>query len=449
MSTYAARWSEIDDQLEEVKRKALENQAAGWGKPVVEEKYEAVADGLNDYIQFRNQALAESLKLLKESSSSATAKSQRDKWSQFHRAKGQEAFKRISGLVKDEKEHLFFRTFVESLASQESGFFILLSQSPLAWWQGRTLEWRREFEDQEEFLLDKWEEYEDRDKSIDDKVDDVTKEILEIFQKALQQAVYDNKKAAEKLREIYKGVSMADAASNPATPSNLELADQALDRLDHLVSDAETLAKRYRDAYKGEETIVVLFGKTRASVKEFLDKTNLEAAIDEFEAAKKKSLDLAGQCIPKGQQEDFKRFVELAAKEAEATLDAFEKAYNELINDFRGIFIGPVGDKTVENLVEKQLWDRFTGQVQRLNIQSELKKIYDDAREWWSIPLDGLDDPLRDDLQGKIKKELDRLSLATRRAYDWTHTDAAKFLFLYYPRQRLIDAMKKVKGYLE
>src|SRR5690606_6152871 len=173
---------------------------------------------------------------------------------------------------------------------------------------------------------------------------------------------------------------------------------------------SKEMSNRFDALFKSEESVVViLFGKTRASVKEFLEKTNLDKAKKEYESAEKEIQNVAKSMETKGMQEDALRFVNEGAKITRDHLEDFTKAYNEFVNAFKEIFIGPVGDRTVEDLVERQRWDWAKNEWQKLNIQSELKKIYDDAREWWAIDIDGLDEANRKKLEELLEAERKRL----------------------------------------
>src|SRR5690606_26091510 len=130
----------------------------------------------------------------------------------------------------------------------------------------------------------------------------------------------------------------------------------------------------------------------------------------------------------KGMQEDALRFVNEGAKITREHLEDFTKTYNEFVNAFREICIGPVGDRTVEDLVEKQRWDWARTEWQKLNIQSELKKIYDDAGEGWAIDTDDMDEGNQKKLQAVLEAERKRLGPALRQAGDHSAVDSLKLI---------------------
>src|SRR5690606_38948808 len=119
-----------------------------------------------------------------------------------------------------------------------------------------------------------------------------------------------------------------------------------------------------------------------------------EIAIKTVEDAYRKSLDLAGSCYTSALKDDAKYFVEDVYKEVKSTLDKFKNVYEDFVDKNKGIFLGPVGDKTVQDLVNKQRWDWVKNEWAKINIESELKKIYDDSRDYWDVSLDGVPDML-------------------------------------------------------
>ena len=449
MPAWNAREGELKSTTEAQWKRAMEVEETG-GPPVVQASYIVLLDALERHIDQRDRDLDEALDILEGPSSSATGTSQREEWSEHLREKGAKAFEAIADVADDDEEWAFFRTWVGSLAAQEAAFYKLLAQVPLARVQGRILEYTRAFEEEKEKLLDRWEAIRDRDGSVDEKMERVTDELREVFERALKRVSERNVSSGRKLHDFVKGASFVDQGTAPESPSLIqELVERPLDAIEHLVPDAQTLADRYRALYRSEETTVILFGETRASVREFLEATNLDRAEEEFEEARKIGLDLASTCLTRAQQDDARDFVEAAAGIVEDTLEEFEDAYEDFVDEFRGIFVGPVGDRTIEDLLETRRWDAVQGEWRRMNIQSELKRIHDEVEDWWGVSLNGVPDAMKDHLVDVLDRELEPLTLAVRRAEDWSYGEAAKFVFLDEPRMRLVDRLKSVRGYLE
>ncbi|MCB0374715.1 MAG: hypothetical protein KDD04_02225 [Sinomicrobium sp.] len=441
---FTARAAEVEKILDDALSKMADTPRAFF-MPVAQQ--EEIRDKLDRYFDFRQKALEEALKLL--NNDSVTAKEQSDKWRKHLLGKGSEGAKMIADSIKDIKRSSLFKDEVARIGFSESVFFTRLAhmQLPNAM-QGKLIEYRREFEEEKKKLLDKWKDLLDKDKGIDSKMDETTNKLLQLYKEGLKKVDAANTKARENLTKYLKAAHVADEATSPGTPSILEPVNAMMSQLNIFMTSSKELAKRFEALYKSEETVVViLFGKTRAGVKEFLEKTNLDKALDEYEEAGKKCLDVANSFKSAGQKADAVKFVTESARVTKKHMEAFTKAYNDFVNAFRGIFIGPVGDRTVEDLVEKQRWDYAKNEWQRLNIQTELKKMYDDAREWWAVDLDDLHPAVKEHVEKLLEKERKRLEPALREAGDNSVLDALKQM-LTIEKMLLVDKIKRLKGWL-
>jgi hypothetical protein len=122
--------------------------------------------------------------------------------------------------------------------------------------------------------------------------------------------------------------------------------------------------------------------------------------------------------LTQGQQEDATAFFLKATERTKLTLTEFTEAYNTFVDSFREIFIGPVGDRTVNDLIKKERWDFANQEYKNLNIQEELKKMYDNNREWVNVDMMGLTAEGKQKIDAVLKKERERLELALNRAGD-------------------------------
>lgn len=419
------------------------------GEPVYTtspEDQKKTRDTLSRYFDFRQRALEDALKLLNDDS--RNAKDQTDQWRQHLLKAGSEGSQMISDSIKDIKRKSVFVDIVARVAFLESVFFTRLAHMTLPdAMQGKLIEYRKQFEVEKENLMQKWEDLIARDKGIDEKMDSATKELFQVYQEGLKKVDAANTKTRENITTYVTGAHMADSAANPATPSLLEPVKIMMETINNFMVTSKEMSNRFDALFKSEESVVViLFGKTRASVKEFLEKTNLDKAKKEYESAEKEIQNVTKSMETKGMQEDALRFVNEGAKITRDHLEDFTKAYNEFVNAFKEIFIGPVGDRTVEDLVERQRWDWAKNEWQKLNIQSELKKIYDDAREWWAIDIDGLDEANRKKLEELLEAERKRLEPALREASDNSALDSLK-LIMTIAKNDLVDKVKSLTGW--
>ncbi len=409
------------------------------------EDQKKIRDVLDRYFAFRQKAMEDALKFLDDDSKNA--KDQTDQWRKHLLRAGSDGSKMIYDVIKDVPRKSAFIDVVARVAFLESVFFTRLAHMSLPdAMQGQLIEFRKEFEKEQESLLDKWDDLVDKDEDIDEKIEQATKSLLEVFQKELSKIDSANTKVRENLTTWLKGIHIADEIKNPGTPSLFEPVTNMMDAINQLMVSSKDLSRRFEALYKSEEAlVVVVFGKTRESVKDFLEKTNLEKAIKGYTDAERQLQDIAKSMETKGMQEDALRFVSEGSKSTKSHLEDFTKAYNDFVNEFREIFIGPVGDKTVEDLVEKKRWDAARNDWMRLNIQTELKRIYDDARDWFAVDL-GEQNPIIKEHVGKIiEQERKRLEPALREVGDNSVLDALDIV-MTVAKDSLVDKVKRLKG---
>ncbi|HEY8510690.1 MAG TPA: hypothetical protein VIL31_01950 [Cyclobacteriaceae bacterium] len=437
------RKNEVNTLLDEAAKKDMESSRIFVTSP---EEQKKIRDVLSRYFDFRQRALEDALKLLNDAS--RNAKDQTYEWRKHLLKAGSEGSQMLYDSIKDIKWKTTFTEVVARVAFQESVFFTRLAHMPLPnAMQGKLIEYRKEFEVEKKNLMQKWEDIVARDKGIDEKMDDTLKQLLKVYEEGLKRVDAANTKMRENVTKLVKAAETADSVLNPGTPTMFEPARVMLETINQFMVSSKEMASRFDALFKSEESVVViLFGKTRASVKEFLENTNLDTAQKEYYAAEKEIQDVAKGMQTKGMQEDALRFVNEGAKITRDHLEDFTKAYNEFVNAFREIFIGPVGDRTVEDLVEKQRWDWARNEWQKLNIQGELKKIYDDAREWWAIDAGGLDEANQKKLRELLEAERKRLEPALREAGDNSVLDSLK-LIMTIAKNDMVDKLKRLAGY--
>ncbi len=448
MGNYDRRNKEIDESLKrfidtEYKKK-IEDEKRG-GAEVIHATYIRYGAGLQAYHSIREKALEEALKLVKGVSESTKAAEQQEKWRSVMSAAAKQSYDGLTSTFKD-RDFDDFKTLIEIVALADSDFYNRMGSIPLVEAQGKVMEYLVQLKEEQKNLERKWDELAGDNASLQKKVNEVTEQLMQVFEKTLKEVQQENRLVGERLAE---GVKRAGLDPSKAR-SEFSTAKAALDTLvasvDGMVPDGETYIQRLKDLYRTNETTVILFTQTRKSVKEFLEQTNLEKAIKMVDDAYKKSLDLANGCYTPALKEDAKYFVDDVYKEVESALDKFEDVYEDFVDKHKGIFIGPVGDRTAQDLVNRERWDWVNNEWKRLNIEGELKKIYDDSSDYWDVSLDGVPELLADEIKKDLKSDLDALSLAVRELTDWTHADAIKFLITDYPRLKLMEILNSFKG---
>ena len=77
-------------------------------------------------------------------------------------------------------------------------------------------------------------------------------------------------------------------------------------------------------------------------------------------------------------------------------------------------------------MINKERWDYSKNDWQLINIETELKKIYDDSREWVNLDIYELDENTKDEVEKVLNAERERLELALKQAGDTGIMDKLK-----------------------
>ena len=245
--------------------------------------------------------------------------------------------------------------------------------------------------------------------------------------------------------QIGDPVQGVDGVHYPATPSWLAPLDDYLTELNRLTVSPEAYKQRLDQSFRSEGTLVMLFGKTRVDVKTFLEKINLEAVEDQVEDTKKASLDKVSGWIPPGLNDDGKVFVEDCAKEVQTALWSFATAFNSFVNEFRGVFLGPVGDRTVEDLLEPREGEAAGNRIKGLHVERKLRELQEKTRDW-DLDFDGIHKHHREHIERLIHEKLDGLGPKIKATGDLTLRDA-NALALKMFKQQQVDRLKRLVGW--
>lgn len=441
---FDARRSEAKAELAAA-QKATREAEAKTGQVLMTPLDEAVlASALDRYFDDRERLLQDGIKILADEKPS---KEQAERWSRHFREGGARLVQGLAKLTDDDPPTPFVIRF-EGIASVESRFWGTVAGFPLAATQGRFVDHRKTFSEERGKLEGKWKEIQSRDDAIDDTMKKLRRELEEIFDRHLREAVQRHEDLVDKLSGWITAAKDADEVTSPEIPSSwLAWLDYLAKSFREMRGRGNAIDGQFRSRYKVEETTVIVFNQTRTAVKSFLDKTNLDKAVEEFEASEKQSLDLAKALPTPGQQADGQRFVERAAKAVDDDLDAFEREFGAFVNQFREVFLGPVGDRTVEALLERREWDDAHGRFLRLNVQSKLKRIYDDNRRLQGISLSGLDDVERKVVEEVLRQDLRALDPLIQEVESMSLLEGGGVMWKLF-RDDLITRIKSTSGWV-
>lgn len=384
-----------------------------------------IRSSVDDYFDLREKILLDALNILGDGTKKG--KELREKWENHLGNKGSESIRILSEALKDKKDTQFTRV-ISDLISQESIFYLKLGNMPFPdLMRGNLLEYKQEFIAERESLKDKWEKLIADNKIINISIDDHSVKLFNTYKDGLNKVKNGYITLRELITVQMKAFEMVDNASS-LSPSIYTHINNLIDLINIFMITNQDMAYRFDQLYKSEDIVaVVMFGNTRTTVKEFLANTNLDKATREYNESEKHALENANNMLTKGQQEDALLLVKEASKITKEALLSFTEVYNLFIDQFKEIFIGPVGNRTVNDLINKERWDWAKNEWKVIDIQSELKKIYDDDREWINIDMfSELQPEVKKQIETSLAKERDRLRLALNQVGDHSVFNAIK-----------------------
>jgi hypothetical protein len=402
---------------------------------------EEIWAAVNLYFNQRQNALKEAIELLK-SNRKSTAE-QREGWNLHMSKKSTEC---IALLVESLKGKLnkptLFTNVIGDMITQESAFFVELSKLLLPdTMKGKLLEYRKEFETEKKNLQEKWDRLLTENKSINNNINDAAQQLIAAYKTGFNNLASSQANVNEQMKMMINTIRLA-AGIDVSAPNLMTPIASMVETLKGFMITSKDLAYRFEQLYRSEETVaVIMFGNTRKSVKEFLEKTNLDKAQKDYDEAVRHAEQTANNMLTNGQKADAFVFVKAGIEATKRTLTEFTDEYNSFVNTFKEIFIGPVGDRTVNDLINKERWDLLRNEFRTFNIQTELKKIYDDNREWINVDLFEMTYEMKKLIDDTVKKEFERLNLALKQADDPGVFDAVK-MFITIAKDNCFSKIK-------
>lgn len=441
---YRARYDHAKKGIQNARK--IETAKAADPSKLPYDKWKRAESAMDHYFDDRSKVMEKAMAMLKNTS--ATADDQADDWRDHFRKAAEDAHKRINGLLDgntDLKSLDLVHKQILYTANIERSFLGRLAGLPLAGMHGRINDHRKKFEEEQKNLRAKFEDLKSKDRRFDDRIKRTVDDLEALYRKQIKEIVDKHLDVKRKLVTWVKAFRLKDEATSPATPSWLEPLDYYLTSLDSMLVTPKTYQKRLDEVFRSEGTLVMLFGKTRGDVEKFLEKINLELVEKQLEDTKKASLGKVSGMIPPGADEDGEAFVEDCAKEIQGSFWQFATMFNSFVDEFKGIFLGPVGERTVADLLEPKEGEAAGKRIKGLHVERQLKDLYDEARDW-DLDFDGISDHHRDYIDTMIRKELDRLAPKIKRTGDLTMADANAIAVKLLKKDKR-DAMKRLSGW--
>lgn len=132
----------------------------------------------------------------------------------------------------------------------------------------------------------------------------------------------------------------------------------------------------YRALVSAEKgSVLLMFNDTRKDVRNYLDKNNIEIAKGWNDQARGKLADWVNSLPTNGQRTDAGKFKEKIEAAIETDWKLTQELDQKFKKEFEGVFIGVLGSKTIEELAEEVLFNKFVDQVGALSLPGKAQEM--------------------------------------------------------------------------
>jgi hypothetical protein len=145
-------------------------------------------------------------------------------------------------------------------------------------------------------------------------------------------------------------------------------------------------------------------------VRRFLEPRRLQVAKALFESAAAGSRDAVGKCPTAEQRADALVVIERAIDEVEPIIEEFELAFESFVDDYREVFVGPVGSATIERLISDDVRERERDALDDLDLEDRLQQLVDTSAPTIFIDVEGLTDTDKQEIKDVFLAEWRRLA---------------------------------------
>jgi hypothetical protein len=306
--------------------------------------------------------------------------------------------------------------FVNVFGSQEAAFMGALAAMTVGEGRDRIVAVRVHLEEMTDRLDKKWKAIQIQDKSLDERAKQVSAEIRKDYNAMVQRVADSNQDAAEILAEIVKKFAESDA---PLPPTGSVIVD-GLDKLRGVIGVAiswwqarntrsAARARRYRNAFRSELRVLVVFNDVREDVEEFLENNDYPLAEKAFDAARKSAGDFVGKAKTSGQKSDAAEFrddvMEVLAEHLEKTADV----YGVFVDHHKEKFFGALSPSIKEELLETKSWREFHRWISGYRLDAKLNRWRKKASNTFEVDLSSLPPEARKELERGLRAVVEDL----------------------------------------
>ncbi len=415
MADFPNRPAELVKIFEEKQKDATSKASAG-GPAVNASTWSYVEQRLKEYNDWRDKVLVDGLPLVK-AGTDATGKDTQSKWADYFKNKGTEALQKVQKFLNNPDPTL--QPIIDTWASQESTFFSMIADMPMAQFQGEIREDIKALRQKKDDWVKEWANLAQLDKQRDDDYKNFRNTVIEESKKVVGELL-GYKKTLEDFQEhvlptiVEKVVSFGvgfvadkfglpqgitdtlDATINAFLGRILELANGMKPSIEDHVKNAERLSY-------DRKTILRVFAAKREDVKWITTRYNPDLVVKRYEEQAGKARDLAGKAGSKDQVEDAKKLAEKIIAESKQVVDDFKTCYNEFYTALDGTLVGRISDTTREQLAEAGFMQSFFDDFRKLDMYPGFQDTLKDVAMVMSVSGDKMQEGSRKGLRDYLR----------------------------------------------
>ncbi len=402
---------------------------------------------LVDYFSFREKSLQTAYDLLQNYN--VGERDQDAKWRQLFQSTLDNSQTLIFSAIGNTPLSPRLAAMRDRLAFQEATFFKRLSRMPLASLRDRIITYRDVFNVESKTLTDRWREICGTEASIDGNARYSQSEFKELYIETAKKVLGATEPIESQIKDIVATVAGGVPADTPDPMNALPAVSNLLDILNATQSTTAGYVDQLLQIASQDERLVIVFTNTRDDVKEFLEKMNLRGLEQERQDGLVEARSIASSSgLTSAQVTEATRFVNRSETLIAGQFEAFNEIYKKFILDFDAIFFNPVGDRTLESLLNVGPWKEWSQAMMGAAIEAAIDDLYHKAENNFGINTHSILDPdVRNKVQSLIQNNMTRLMKALREANDWTRTDRIKFLInVSYQESWLSKLIAKIKS---
>jgi hypothetical protein len=401
------------------------------------EERDTFLEGVEDYIEVRDEALSLLVNLVAEVDEDELA----DEWDDLVE---QMQNLPILGDLDDELASEVALELYEQFVDEERAWFLNLGQKNPVTYRDQIVALRIRLAAMTEELEDTWQKQLNDDGQIDEKqlkvMADINTVVVSLAQQsdALRQSLRDK---AQAVAEVASSEAVSSSFPGPIGDL-LGIMTEAIKYYNTYKTTVESLKPQLKELAGQELGLLVIFNDTREDTQLFVEQNNfdkMKALYGEAEDQIESFADVGTD----GQQSDADDFVGEVLAALSEHVSQGQEIFNTFVTKHNLKFFGPIAPEIKESMLETRAWLEESEEVRGVDLQRYLTALRDDINTGGffgvNLSVDGITDEEREFITSQLKNDLELL----RKAIDDNQVVFSnENLSLIYDRRALEDALK-------